>query len=48
MHEIVSRDEEITREGWDRQQATEFFLSIGEKYKAEIIRELSEQEEITI
>ncbi|SVE61245.1 uncharacterized protein METZ01_LOCUS514099, partial [marine metagenome] len=48
MHEIVSRDEEITREVWERQQATEFFLSIGEKYKAEIITDLPEQEEITI
>jgi len=48
MHEIVSRDEKITREVWERQQATEFFLSIGEKYKAEIIRDLPEQEEITI
>ena len=48
MHEIVLRDEEITREVWERQEAAEYFLSVGEKYKAEIIRDLPEQEEITI
>ncbi|HLW28040.1 MAG TPA: threonine--tRNA ligase [Kiloniellales bacterium] len=48
MHEIVDRDEEITREVWDRQEAIRFFNEIGEKYKAEHIATLPEDEEITI
>src|SRR5262247_4689627 len=37
MHEIVQRNEEIKREVWKRDDAVEFFLAQGEKYKAEII-----------
>ena len=37
MHEIVDRDEQIIREEWERDAAVEFFKSIGEEYKAEII-----------
>jgi len=37
MHEIVQRDERITREVWSRDDAVAFFKSIGEKYKAEWI-----------
>jgi threonyl-tRNA synthetase len=37
MHEIVKRDEAITREEWDRDKAVEFFKTEGERYKAEII-----------
>ena len=37
MHEIVARDETITREEWKRDDAVEFFSEQGEKYKAEII-----------
>ncbi len=37
MHEIVDRDEPITREEWDRDEAVEFFKTAGERYKAEII-----------
>ena len=37
MHEIVERDEAITREEWDRDKAVEFFKTEGERYKAEII-----------
>ena len=48
MREIVERDEEITREVWDRNQAIEFFASQGEHYKAEIIQDLPESETITI
>ena len=48
MREIVSRDEEITREVWNREYAIEFFTSIGEQYKAEIVRDLPESEVITI
>jgi threonyl-tRNA synthetase len=48
MREIVARDEPITREVWERDQAIAYFESIGEQYKAEIIRDLPEQEIITI
>jgi len=37
MHEIVARDEKITREEWRRDDAVRFFAEQGEKYKAEII-----------
>ena len=48
MREIVDRDEPITREVWGRQEALEFFASIGESYKAEIVRDLSEDEVLTV
>jgi threonyl-tRNA synthetase len=37
MAELVKKDEPITREEWDRDEAVKFFDSIGERYKAEII-----------
>ncbi len=37
MREIVARDETITREEWDRDEAVKFFEGMGEKYKAELI-----------
>ncbi len=40
MREIVDRNESIIREEWDRDKAIEFFESIGESYKAEIIRDI--------
>ena len=48
MHEIVKRNETITREVWERAEAVEHFRGIGEHYKAEIIRDLPEDEVITI
>ncbi len=48
MREIVLRDEKITREVWGRDQAMEFFVSIGEHYKAEIVRDLPDDEVITM
>ncbi|HUN48563.1 MAG TPA: threonine--tRNA ligase, partial [Stellaceae bacterium] len=48
MHEIVDRDEAITREVWSRDDAVRFFRSIGEKYKAEWIQEIPADEEISI
>ena len=35
MRDIVRRNETIEREIWDRQQAIDYFKSIGEEYKAE-------------
>ncbi len=48
MREIVSRDETLTREVWDRDQAIEFFNGMGEHYKAEIIQGLPQDEVITL
>ena len=47
MHKIIERNEPIVREVWDRDEAIKFFLEKGEKYKAEIIRDLPETETIT-
>ena len=48
MREIVARDEKISREVWTRKDAISYFLEIGERYKAQIIEDLSETEEITV
>ncbi|HWI25996.1 MAG TPA: threonine--tRNA ligase [Stellaceae bacterium] len=48
MHEIVERNEAITREEWERDRAAEFFKSIGEKYKAEWIYEIPKEEAISL
>ncbi|MCF4167511.1 threonine--tRNA ligase [Zavarzinia compransoris] len=48
MHEIVDRDEAISREVWDRDEAADFFLSKGEIYKAEIIRDIPAGEQISL
>ena len=48
MKEIVDRDEPIRREVWSRAEAIEHFKSIGESYKAEIIQDLPEGEEISV
>jgi threonyl-tRNA synthetase len=48
MKEIVDRDLPFTREVWDREEAIRLFESIGEHYKAEIIRDLPESEPITV
>ncbi|MCH6590571.1 MAG: threonine--tRNA ligase [Proteobacteria bacterium] len=48
MREIVARDEPVTREVWDRAEAIRFFTDQGEHYKAEIIQDLPEDEEISL
>lgn len=48
MREIVARDESIAREEWDRDDAVEFFRSIGEHYKAEIIASIPASEVISL
>lgn len=48
MHEIVDRDETITREVWDRDDAIRLFMEMGEKYKAEHIETLPRDAEISI
>ncbi|MCH7822083.1 MAG: threonine--tRNA ligase [Proteobacteria bacterium] len=48
MKEIVDRDEPISREIWDRGEAVDFFRSIGEAYKAEIIEGIPSDEALTL
>jgi threonyl-tRNA synthetase len=48
MREIVDRDEPIRREVWSRDEAIAHFEGIGETYKAEIIRDLPADEEISV
>ncbi|MDF1630496.1 MAG: threonine--tRNA ligase [Alcanivoracaceae bacterium] len=48
MHEIVKRNEDIRREVWDRNEAVEFFLEQGETFKAEIIRDLPADQEVSL
>ncbi len=48
MREIVKRNQAITKEIWDRDKAIEFFKSIGEFYKAEIIESIPAGEKISL
>ena len=48
MKEIVARNEAFTREEWPRDEAIKHFEGIGEKYKAEIIRDLPATETISV
>jgi threonyl-tRNA synthetase len=48
MKDIVDRDESIEREVWERDKAAEFFRSIGEAYKAEIIESIPSEEDLTL
>ena len=48
MLEISKRDEKITREVWNRDEAVLFFESIGEKYKAEIIASIPQDQSISL
>ena len=48
MKEIVARNEPIEREVWERDKAIEFFRSIGEEYKAEIIENIPPDEDLTL
>jgi threonyl-tRNA synthetase len=48
MREIVDRNEPIQREEWDRDEAIKYFETIGEKFKAEIIRDLPADQVISL
>jgi threonyl-tRNA synthetase len=48
MREIVARAAPFEREVWDRNAAIAFFEQRGEKYKAELIRDLPSSEVITL
>ena len=48
MHELAKKNEKVIRELWDREKAVEFFKSIGEHYKAEIIAGIPSNEPISL
>ena len=48
MIEIIDRDVKTKREVWERSKAIEHFKKIGEKYKAEIIESIPENEELSV
>ena len=48
MHEIIDLGLPFEREVWDRKKAIDYFEDIGEIYKSEIIKDLPEEEEVTI
>lgn len=48
MHEIIKRDEKVTRKVLPRAEAIKFFKDLGEHYKAEIIEDLPESETISL
>ena len=48
MREIIARNAGFVREEWDREEAIKFFEARGERFKAELIRDLPESETITI
>ena len=48
MSEIIDKDVKTKREVWKRDKAISHFKKIGEKYKAEIIESIPENEELTV
>ena len=48
MSEIIDRDVKTKREVWKRNDAVKHFKKIGEKYKAEIIESIPENEELSV
>ena len=48
MRKIVERGDAFRREIWDRETAIDYFKDKGEQYKAELIEDLPEDEEISI
>ncbi len=48
MAELAKKDIPVSREEWDRDDAVKFFESIGEKYKAEIIRDIPAGQTISL
>ena len=48
MSEIIDRDVKTKREVWQRNEAIAHFKKIGEKYKAEIIESIPENEELSV
>ncbi len=48
MAELAKKDFPVTREVWPRAKAIEFFKSIGERYKAELIESIPAGEDVSL
>ena len=48
MTEIIDKDIKTRREVWKREKAIDHFKKIGEKYKAEIIESIPQDEELSV
>ena len=48
MAELAKRDLPVSREVWSRDEATAFFKSIGEHYKAELIEAIPDGQEVSL
>ena len=48
MHEIAKQDLPISREVWQKQDAVGYFKNINENYKAEIIEDIPDDEDLSI
>ncbi|MBS1188558.1 MAG: threonyl-tRNA synthetase / Ser-tRNA(Thr) hydrolase [Rhodocyclaceae bacterium] len=48
MAELTRRDIPVSREVWGRDEAVEFFLGLGEKYKAELIEAIPAGEQVSL
>ncbi len=48
MAELAKKDIPVRREVWNRDEATAFFKSIGEHYKAELIAAIPEGQEVSL
>ena len=48
MAELAKKDFPVTREVWKRDDATAFFTSIGEKYKAELIAAIPDGQDVSL
>ena len=48
MAELAKKDFPVTREVWQRDKAVEFFKSIGEQYKAELIAAIPADQDVSL
>src|SRR5947209_4243660 len=48
MTELAKKDFPVTREVWPRDKAVQYFKSIGERYKAEIVASIPANEEVSL
>ncbi len=48
MAELAKKDIPVSREVWDRDEAIQFFLAQGEKYKAELIEAIPAGEQVSL
>lgn len=48
MAQLAKKNEEVTRRVMPRDEAISYFLSLGEKYKAELIKAIPQNEEVSL